>query len=149
MLESVSGIRLLLRHAQGNRVPASVSLGHSTELGTRIRNLVVEIVDHNTFATGSAVTFLACLLLTLPVATAQLGRRPEPPVVEWGSGAPKEMPDPSTYPRHTLLVDASVLAALESGPARPQKPPSPEKPPRFKSLEKPTVPPPRAAAPNQ
>lgn len=140
---------MLLRHAQGNRVPATVSLGHSSELGTRIRNLVAEIVDHSAYATGSAVTFLTCLLLTLPVATAQLSQRPELPVVDWGSGVPADMPEASSYPPHNLHVDPSVLAALESGPVRPLHPPAPEKPPKLNALEKPTVPPPELSAPSQ
>lgn len=140
---------LLLRHAQGIRVPASVALGHSSELGVRIRNLVVEIVDHSAVATGTAATFVTCLLLTLPIATAQLGQRPELPVVDWGSGTPGDMSRVATYPRHTVPVDAAVLAALESGPARPRLPPAPEKPPKFQALEKPTVPPARETAPIQ
>ncbi|MEM1141537.1 MAG: M56 family metallopeptidase [Pseudomonadota bacterium] len=133
---------MLLRQAQGERVPASVSLGHSTELGTRIRYLVAEIVDHSASARGAATTYCSCLALTLTVATAQLGQRPEIPVVEWGSVEPDVPPPALSYPKPTLHFDETVLAALEPGPARPLPPPAPRRPPRFTASEKPTVPPP-------
>ncbi|MEO1079741.1 MAG: M56 family metallopeptidase [Pseudomonadota bacterium] len=138
---------MLLRQAQGHRVPATVPLAHSTELGTRIRYLVVEIVDHSAFARGTAATFFTCFALTLAVATAQLGQRPELPVIAWGSVEPSDAIQVSTFPRHAVAVDAAVLAVLEPGPARPLPLPAPLKPPRLEPLEKPTVPPPRIDAP--
>lgn len=134
---------MLLRQAQGFRVPATVALGHSTELGTRIRGMVAEIVDHSPFAAGSVATFFTSFLLTLVVATAQLGQRPELPVMKWGSGEPDDSLETQTYPPPTLKVSPSVLAALESDTTRPEPPPAPARPPKFDSLEKPSVPPPQ------
>ncbi|MEM6543685.1 MAG: M56 family metallopeptidase [Pseudomonadota bacterium] len=140
---------MLLRQAQGVRIPASVPLGNSSELGTRIRYLVVEIVDHSAFANGSAATFLSGFLLTSLVATAQLTQRPDIPVLEWGSAEPNEESPEYIYAQPTVRVDPAVLAALEPGPVKPLPPPEPLKPPQLKALEKPTVPPPPRTAPTQ
>lgn len=133
---------MLLRQAIGNRVPATVCLGHSSELGVRIRYLVVEIVDHSVLATSKTVTFVACVAFTVPLATVQLGNRPILPDSPWGRAKPKmESPAPVSS-METLQFDDSVLAALHPGPKHPARPPVVEKPPKFKGQEKPSIPPP-------
>ncbi len=133
---------MLLRRAQGSRIPASVALGNSTELGKRIRHLVADINDHSIGAAGSSAIYGVCLALTLAVATAQLGQRPELPVVEWGSGQPHDPVQAITYPPHALPMDDKLIGVLSSGPARPQPPPSPQRPPQREPIDPPPVPPP-------
>ena len=133
---------MLLRQASGNRVPATVSLGHGSELGIRIRYLVVEIVDHSVLATGITATLVTCVVLSVPLATMQLGSRPELPELIWGSASPKKenvAPDPLA----TLQFDESALSALHPGPKHPARTPEAEKPPKYQGQEKPTIPPPR------
>ncbi|MFK8050388.1 MAG: M56 family metallopeptidase [Halioglobus sp.] len=133
---------MLLRQAVGSRVPATVSLGHSSELGTRVRYLVVEIVDHSVLATSTAVTFLACIVLTVPLATMQLGKRPILPDSPWGRAKPVTDNLGPTLPPKTTQFDSSVLAALHPRPEHPARPPFVERPPQFKGQDKPSIPPP-------
>lgn len=137
---------MLLRQATGVKVPATVSLGQSSELGIRIRNLVVEIVDHSVLGTGTVATFTAtfftCVVITMPLATMQLGSRPELPELVWGSAKPKPKSIEPTVPTESMQIDESALAALRPGPEHPVRPSTVEKPPKFKGQEKPSIPPP-------
>lgn len=133
---------MLLRQASGNRVPATVSLGHGSELGIRIRYLVVEIVDHSVLARGTGSTLIACVVLSVPLAAMQLGERPELPEFTWGSvnlNSENVVPVSSL---DTLQFDESVLSALHPGPEHPVRPPAAERPPKYKGQEKPSIPPP-------
>lgn len=134
---------MLLRQASGNRVPATVSLGHGSELGIRIRYLVVEIVDHSVFARGATATLVACVVLLAPLATMQLGDRPELPQPFWGSEKHQARSMQPVVPAAAAMqFDESVLAQLRPGPEHPVRPALAEKPPKFYGQEKPTIPPP-------
>ncbi len=136
---------MLLRLARGTSVPATVSLGHDSELGIRIRYMVVEIVDHGVGARGAIATFVACAVLTTPLAAVQLASRPELPVqplLPWGS---VDLPGQKALPGDTaatMQFDESVLTLLEPGPQRPPRPPDVAQPPQVQWQEKPSIPPP-------
>jgi hypothetical protein len=69
---------------------ATFSLGHGSELSIRIRDVVVEIVDHSVIATGNTATLLASVALFVPLAIMQIGSRPELPELTWGGANPKK-----------------------------------------------------------
>lgn len=133
---------MLLRQARGNRVPATVSLGHGCELGIRIRYLVVEIVDHSVLATSTTATLLASVALCVPLATMQLASRPELPELTWGGANPQKQSVAPLAAPNTLQFDPSAIAALQPGPEHPLRLPEVERPPEYKRQEKPTIPPP-------
>lgn len=133
---------MLLRQASGNRLPATVSLGHGSELGIRIRYLVVEIVDHSVPTTGATATLIACVVLCVPLATMKLGKRPELPELIWGSANQKRENVAPRAQLETLQLDATLISALLPGPERPVRPAEAESPPKYTQQEKPTIPPP-------
>lgn len=136
---------MLLRQARGNALPATVSLGRESELGIRVRYMVVEIADHSVLARGAVATFALSMGLAAPLAAMHLGDRPEVPVlplVAWGAVGPALHATTPPGGAGRQPVDVSAVDALRPGPARPDRPLLVPYPPKLEWQQKPTIPPP-------
>lgn len=109
---------LLLRQAHHNRLPATVALGHDSELGQRIRSLCSNNIDHSVRELSGIWLYPLCILVALPVSSLQLTEWPKRSI---GSEIKSVFRINSNSSDNQNLPDISIL--------RPEPPPVVYRPP--------------------